>query len=874
MNILNRVSFAYLKKNKTRTLVTIIGVVLSVALVTLVTTLAASFHQLLLNDAIAADGDYTLVYQFKTRTEEKKEQEIRNDKQVAESYLTDIFALTTLPKQYMDNSDVPSFGQLIGVESLGFKKLPFGKLEGNLPVNDHELLVSTDFIEQTGKKLKIGSQLSLPLVTNFETYHSDSSIEEYLAEFKPTLEANYRISGIYQPSQDTETWGRVYKFYTTAEPLKYSHPSSLYLRLKDPGQWQEFKKQHSGKELEDVVVQLNSTVSQLQGNGAETQNNYTNLMLTGTAAVFILLISLGSVLLIHNAFSMSINERLQQFGILSSVGATKKQLCYSVLFEGLVIGGIAIPLGLISGLSLVYIGRSGFLILLRQMNEPELLAVVSKLPIVTSWQVLIVAAIVGFITILLSAWLPARRALRASAITVIRQNDQIHFESKKIRTSWLTTKIFGFSSVLAIKNFKRNRKAYRSTIISLFVSIVLFIGTSSLVMYVENSIQTASPIEESDLSFTAFRGDSQSILEIFKEFDQIPQIKSQGWQASSYVMAEFPEGSLSERSLREKNDSTDEKSQKNPMQMIAILGLDDTTFNSWSQQLGVPTADFYQNDSFVGIANSHLSYYESDQKKIVSYDLLKSTTPLTLALTGFIDEKRTVLNTHLQLSTYTEKEPAMFHTPNKNELYVYLPFSQFERLKESIPEAFHSGNDTTIFNYKILSDDSTTVERSMRRILQAYPSIDGNVVNNVQRDRTNRNMLTATKIFVYSFISIIALIAVANVFNTIATNINLRKRELAMLESVGMGPRAIYKMMCFECLLYGTKALLWGLPVAMVINFIIYKFMTSGVEQAFLVPWQAIAISILLVFIIVFVTMIYAVHKLQKKNIIAGLRSQ
>ena len=120
----------------------------------------------------------------------------------------------------------------------------------------------------------------------------------------------------------------------------------------------------------------------------------------------------------------------------------------------------------------------------------------------------------------------------------------------------------------------------------------------------------------------------------------------------------------------------------------------------------------------------------------------------------------------------------------------------------------------------------------------------------------------------------ISLIAAANVFNTISTNINLRRREFAMLKSIGMTPKAFSKMMDFECLLYGFKGLLYGLPVSFVLTWMIYSAIGPGLEIAFFIPWYSIAIAVGSVFLVVFVTMLYSMKRIQKENTIDTLRNE
>ena len=121
---------------------------------------------------------------------------------------------------------------------------------------------------------------------------------------------------------------------------------------------------------------------------------------------------------------------------------------------------------------------------------------------------------------------------------------------------------------------------------------------------------------------------------------------------------------------------------------------------------------------------------------------------------------------------------------------------------------------------------------------------------------------------------LISLIAAANVFNTITTNINLRRREFAMLKSVGMTAKGMNKMMNFECIMYGTKALIYGLPVSAGVTFLIYRAINEGIDTDFFIPWRAVIIAVLSVFIVVFSTMMYSMSKIKKDNPIDALKNE
>ena len=162
----------------------------------------------------------------------------------------------------------------------------------------------------------------------------------------------------------------------------------------------------------------------------------------------------------------------------------------------------------------------------------------------------------------------------------------------------------------------------------------------------------------------------------------------------------------------------------------------------------------------------------------------------------------------------------------------------------------------------------------MRRILVSEGiSCSYTLLNSTEAFEQVRNYLFIANVFAYIFITLISLIAAANVFNTISTNIKLRRRELAMLRSVGMSDKAFNKMMRFECALYGIKALAVGIPLSLLASVLIIRTMSTD-DTRFILPWTSVGISVLSVFLVIFVTMMYAVSKIRKENIIDALRDE
>ena len=137
-----------------------------------------------------------------------------------------------------------------------------------------------------------------------------------------------------------------------------------------------------------------------------------------------------------------------------------------------------------------------------------------------------------------------------------------------------------------------------------------------------------------------------------------------------------------------------------------------------------------------------------------------------------------------------------------------------------------------------------------------------------------RGLINTVLTAVNVFIGIIALISVANVFNTISTNIGLRRREFAMLKSMGMSSGGFSRMMIYESVLYGVKSLLYGLPVALVITLAIHFVVGSEFEMSLRLPWTAIGVTMLSVFGAILLTMMYALRKVRKANLINELKNE
>ena len=457
MNVFNKVTLESLKKNRTRTIVTIIGIMLSAAMICASTTLVSSMQNFVLRCAIHIDGDwYGAVYDAAYKDYE----DIRDSDRVFSAAYAQVLGYAKIDSA---NERKPYLYVLGGDVASGyFKTMPVHLILGTLPKDSTEIILP-EHLTSNGKvnyklrdtvTLDVGDRMldgrRLGQDTPVYTYDSETQVEIMSGErLENTEPRTYTVVGIYERPTFEDYSAPGYTALTAADTksadqslihcyFKLHKPAGVYDFVKEMGYTQEYRYAYNTKVL-------------LYSGTAPFDSFLTAFY--SLAAIIIALIVFGSVSLIYNAFSISVSERTRQFGLLSSVGATRKQLRRMVLFEALAVSIVGIPLGILVGIggigiTLLLIGDKFFSIV--RVNIPMRLCV--------SWQAVVIAAVIALVTVLISAWIPSKRATRASAVEAIRQSMDIKVSGRPVRTSKLAYKLFGLPGVLAGKHYKRNRK--------------------------------------------------------------------------------------------------------------------------------------------------------------------------------------------------------------------------------------------------------------------------------------------------------------------------------------------------------------------------------------------------------------------------------
>lgn len=860
MKIMNQVTWKYLKKNKKRTIVTILGVIISVAMITAVSTFVDSFLDMMRRNVAEREGDWHVEY---LQVPYGKADPILQD---GNTGLAGFLSSRQVAEFTVPGQGAAYYSYLQEYSPNMFPLFHTKLQEGRLPQSDEEICIANYVNEQLGTNYQIGDTITLSLGKRMGY---DGSREYELGPFEgmeeerfvPEREKTFTITGILD-SGDYRYWRMDQEFITFLDPnaLTPDTPVDVVVRLN-----------RVSADLYSESVQLGGGIAN-GGIAYHTQYLYyyglvndgyflrTMAVMVGIVGAIILI---GSVLLIYNAFAISVSERSRQLGMLSSVGATRSQKRNSVFFEGFLVGSIAIPLGIVSGI--LGIGITFRLVspMMQQLFSTEV-----SLHVVVNWPALLCAVLFSVLTIGISIWVPARRASRITPIDAIRQTEDIKLKGKTVKTSRLTRWIFGFEGELALKNLKRQRGRYRTTILSLTVSIVLFLTASGYT----HLLGLTYNMTGNEIGYDAIQqmesippAQTKEILSRLRGLDSVEEVQG------VYMLGGSVELAAEDMTEALRNVQADPDAESFWLS-AAIYSLDDDAFREYAQRVGVEEAACRNPEDMPAIlvnetnlrqghtfTQTHLLNRQAGDSITVQYQPGGQSGQ---------DETATAA---LRIAQATKETPVGIPTTIQEPGVLYLVVSEpvMERLWEEWDVSPEQKSYTLLFQ----TNAPNQLQKDVDEALEDYAQHISYFNNLTQRKDSMSQLGTLVSVFVYGFITLITLIAVANIFNTISTSVGLRVREFAMLKSVGMTPQSFNRMICFESLFYGIKALLYGLPFSFLILLLLYWESGRNFSLSFwsAVPWVYVAAAIAGVFVIIGLTMLYSGSKVKKADIVETL---
>lgn len=856
MNILNKLTQKHLTMNKKRTIVTIVGIILSTALMVGIGLLLSTFRESMIQEVIMERGDYN------ARIDDisKSNLTIIDNNSNVKSYIT---------RNYLGYDRIPtdetiSYFKLFSVDDAYMSHLTL--IEGRLPKNSQEVVIPKYLYEQYSETLKIGNTLNLSIGDRYyEGKQVPDNAPYYEGEYiNNPKEYKLTIVGVIERDyyEDSEIGCFIYTTGLTSDKMDvfitYKKVNKTYENTESIAKSLGILQ---GDEYYDRV-EYNTSLLALHGT-----SNYSNLInsMAGMLIIMLSLVSIACVIVIYNSFAISVMERKKQFGLFSSIGATKRQIKSTVLYEAMIVSLIGIPLGILSAYLGIYV-----VVLIMNNLLKGMFSVgfhLSTYPLF-----IIIPIIFMIITIFVSASIPAKRASKISPIEAIRLNDDIKIKSKKVKSPKIIRKLFGIEGDIAYKNMRRNKKKYRITVVSLFISIVLFISFSGYMTYFLASADSYLAIPEVD---------------VFVRYD--------------------PKNSDPEVIKSIKNNSSVED-------YMEYLGVSATTntdmFDAYTKnfQNFLVDNDYYQkhDEPYYKTINFIVLSNESYRKYL---NMIGGKEELPILYNNF---NSIVYNTGSRKSynmnryNNTNKTITIFSEPTNSledgsvqykELFkidkYYLSNNEFVGLgiyDDIITEVIIISSDMAE-EYQLIADEPTVQYgytnihikapnyKNLDKMIEEYDK-EGrlsfiNYVNVKEEMKMENNMILAIKILVYGFITLVTLIGVTSVFNTINTSIALRRKEFAVLRSIGLTPSGFNKMLRFESLFFGLKSLFYAIPVSLGVIFLMYLSMRGTVDLGtILIPWKSIFLAVILDFLVIAISMSYATKKVKKDNILDAIREE
>ena len=854
MNVLNKLTLKSLQMNKKRTIVTIIGIILATSLLTAVITMVVSFRATMIEYEKEDAGNYHYVFEDVPYEDLKY---FKNNTNIEEIYCTEDIGYTYLEG---NNNDYKPYLHLLAFNEKALINSSVKLVEGRMPQNENEIVISEHIKDIAEVEYNIGDTLSLDvskrtdLSGEYELDQSNAYVEgEEKLESMYTKE--YKVVGIIErPNYDIENPASPgYTIVTYLNDNNATQNLNVYVLLSEYGlkNQEEFVSQITGID-KNILTKLENN-EQLDEKELEEYNNikysysknegllrYENFEVSDStmstvlslAVVVIVIIIVTSIFCIRNSFAISITEKMRQYGMLASVGATPKQIKKNVLYEAMILALIAIPIGILCGLFADFI--------LLKVIGTLLADALNNLKFIfsISWLSLVFVILLAIITIYLSAISSARRASKISPIEAIRGNNDIKINPKKIRSSKIVEKLFGIGGKIADKNLKRNKKKYRTTVISIVVSVSIFIAMSSFIDYAMN----ASSVYYNNTSYNLYVRDG--VEDSYKKIAKFSGVEE-------YSIVRLSNFYVDTNTIKGNEDfRTGDESSQIP---ISIIALGDEEYRRYVNELGLNYNDAKDKAILIDDYTQYVVDEENKGKYIMKrvYTYEKGDT----ILGSFEDEG--VKDTYLEIAAIGTTRPMGLE--NITSSYGYLVIS----------DDFYNRNvkDTYAQELYIKCDDSNKLEGQIR---QEYDDLI--VYNLDEQMQQEQSVYLVIQIFLYGFITVISLIGITNIFNTITTNMNLRSREFAMLKSIGMTNKEFNKMIRLESILYGLKSLLIGIPIGIILSYLVYKAVSGGIEMEFILPINSIIISIVVVMLLIIFIMRYSLSKINKQNIIETIR--
>lgn len=934
MNLMKKLTLKNLKLNRKRTIVTIVGIILATALLSALVTLVSSFQYSMIEYQKQKDGDFHVKFSGVKMSELS---EFKNNRNIESTFETMGMGFAKL--NGCKNEDKP-YAYVMATDEAGFEKGCFNMIEGRMAKNEDEIVIPRHLKTNGRIDMKVGDEITLDIGkrydSNTESVISENCAYEHEAEtLTDTVTKRYKVVGIMErPGYGMEDYSAAgYTFVTYSDELAaidngtkseaseadttltvYSRYTKKALRNKDAvtadiiGVDEKLFEKANNSSVEMSAEESDRFHKEMENAKYDIyMNGYlisyecvfpidgSFKALFKVAAVVALIIILTSVYCIKNSFNISITEKIRQYGMLASVGATRRQIKSSVKTEAAMLGVVGIPVGTMSGILASFI-------LVKVVNALSAGWLNFALSFHTSLPALILAVILSIATIYFSATGSARRAAKVTPLEAIRNTKEIKIKSAKLKTPAIIGRIWGIGGVISYKNIKRNNKKYRTTVTSIVICSVTFIVISYFMSMAFSVVGMSYASADYNIGINmSYEKD------IHIDIEKLSKLVSGIEGVDDYLVGAGYDFDVRKPKYtkeygeycRQVYDNSEDVSQ-----MFLITVLDDKSYDKYASDAGIKNAaagailvnkgtfDVYNENSLKYVKKEMELYkYKAGDTIECGYNVYDDassddnaaegdTESSTGDNSGYVDEE-TINNgvrktVDVTIAGVTDRVPIGY----KSYSYATLLFMNQKGFESLWADGKSNELKQRYVSYSayVVAENADEYQDTFEKETEGnpeYSQISFYVSNLDKQMRDEKSLFTLLGVFAYGLIVVIALIGITNIINTLSTGMELRSREFATLRSIGMTDKQFAGMVRLESVFISVKALVIGVPLGILISYLLCVIM-NRMDGAiiYVPPYKAIILCIVVVIMLIYAIMKLSMTKLRHNNIIETIKNE
>lgn len=948
MNLMKTLTLKNLRLNRKRTIVTIVGIILATALLSALVTLVSSFQYSMIEYQKQKDGDFHVKF---SNVKMSELSEFKNNRNIESTFETMGMGFAKLDG--CKNEDKP-YAYVMATDEAGFERGCFKLIEGRMAKNEDEIVIPRHLKTNGRIDIKVGDEITLDVGKRYDSntegvIWENSAYENEAETLTDTVTKHYKVVGIMErPGYGMEDYSAAgYTFVTYSDELAaidngtkseeseadntltvYSRYTQKALRNKDAvtadiiGVDEKLFEKANNSSVEMSAEESDRFLKEMENAKYDIYiNGYlisyecvfpidgSFKALFTVAAVVALIIILTSVYCIKNSFNISITEKIRQYGMLASVGATRRQIKSSVKTEAAMLGVVGIPVGTMSGIL-------ASLILVKVVNVLSAGWLNVALSFHTSLPALILAVILSIATIYFSATGSARRAAKVTPLEAIRNTKEIKIKSSKLKTPAIIGRIWGIGGVISYKNIKRNNKKYRTTVTSIVICSVTFIVISYFMSMAFSVVGMSYASADYNIGINmSYKKD------IHIDIEKLSKLVSGIEGVDDYLVGAGYDFDVREPKYtkeygeycRQVYDNSEDVSQ-----MFLITVLDDKSYDKYASDAGIKNAaagailvnkgtfDVYNENSLKYVKKEMELYkYKAGDTIECGYNVYddassddnaaesdtESSTDDNNAVegdtesgtednSGYVDEE-TINNgvrktLDVTIAGVTDKVPIGY----KSYSYATLLFMNQKGFESLWADGKSNELKQRYVSYSayVVAENADEYQDTFEKETEGnpeYSQISFSVSNLDKQMRDEKSLFTLLGVFAYGLIVVIALIGITNIINTLSTGMELRSREFATLRSIGMTDKQFVGMVRLESVFISVKALVIGVPLGILISYLLCVMM-NRMDDAIIYepPYKAIILCILVVIMLIYAIMKLSMTKLRHNNIIETIKNE